>query len=774
MRTEELTAGAPQHHAVSLPVFRGLTGGVGQVSSSVAQAHAALLVAFAVMTAGPLLTSPDVSTSGLVARWGVVATFAVTAVWMLRRGESFGQLLLVLATLTLAAPALVGEHIPGETVAGMLIASAVLLGARVFVPWVAVLNALIAWAPFAIATVVGIGQVSDAVGVADYALASAMAMAAVGFVNALETLSRQAEQTSAFTARRRTELMRTEAHAAAVGQAQRVLHDDVLGTLAFIAGGQVRDVGTARSYCRRTAASITRILGTTALADETPSGAPRRDGRTTASYGDLLARIVELAPVTVAVEAGPDDVAAIGGLPQPRADALERAVMEALRNVSKHSGRSSATVTVRSDRHRVQVVVRDDGVGIASDAPPGFGLAQSIRGAMLAAGGEARIVSAPDQGTSLTLNLPRGRLTTGRIEQTYADTVAGFGVLPLATRSVALPMIFVWTLIGGYQALIAPSPIPNLAVVAGWTVCSLAVLQRVEHRAPTRLWVLAIGATACLLQVSGLALMEAGAMLDYRSWSIGFSAAPMVLLVFVLPVRAGLLLLASQVSIVLAAAWAAPSLSGGQFPFGAVNAPVTAPMAALLLGMLVRRTNHKAARRTSAGTALEHALLMESARVETAKLYFEYSRDRVRPWLDAIGRGQVDPTTVSARDHARLLAFAARDDLFAPGFIDEALRDDVARFREDGGVVELRAGLAPGGSGRSSGRLLGTLLTFTTGHRIIVAPATEQESRVRISIVPAPPDEHLARLRELLGDQLDADVDEFRAVLLVEDLPISG
>ena len=346
-----------------------------------AQAHAALLLAFAVMVGTPLVTTATVSTGGLIARWGVVATFAVVALWMFRSGERLGQLLLVLGALTGAAPALVGEHIPGETAAGMLIASAVLLGARVFVPWVAVVNAVLAWSPFAIATAVGVGEVREAIGVEDYALATAMAMAAVGFVNALETLSRQAQETTAFTRRRRTELVRREAEAEAVGQAQRVLHDDVLGTLTYIAGGQVRDVDALRSHCLQTATSITEVLGSTALVEEVPSGTARRAGRKLRRTAKCSRASSELAPVTVQIEAGPDAVAALAQLPTPRADALERAVMEALRNVAKHSGRSSAVVSLRSDRQRVQVTVRDDGVGIAGDAPPGFGLAQSIRGA---------------------------------------------------------------------------------------------------------------------------------------------------------------------------------------------------------------------------------------------------------------------------------------------------------------------------------------------------------------------------------------------------------
>ena len=72
------------------------------------------------------------------------------------------------------------------------------------------------------------------------------------------------------------------------------------------------------------------------------------------------------------------------------------------------------------------------------------------------------------------------------------------------------------------------------------------------------------------------------------------------------------------------------------------------------------------------------------------------------------------------------------------------------------------------------GRLLGDLLPFSPGHRIIVSPATDTESRVRISVVPPPPGRDLARLTERLEAPLAADVDDFRAVLLIDDIPVSG
>ncbi|PUA81193.1 sensor histidine kinase [Nocardioides currus] len=741
------------------------------LSVSVARAHAGLVLAFAVMSAAPLPTTTGLSPGGLAARWFVVATFAVVAVWMVRSGERLAQLACVLLALAVAAPALVREHVPGETTAGILISSAVLLGARVLVPWAAVANALVAWSPFAVASAVGIRTARDAVAVEDYALATAMAMAAVGFVNSLESLATQATQAEEFARARSTELLERATEREAVTHAQRVLHDDVLGTLHLLVNNADEDPGTLRTHCRRTAETVSQVLAedeVVALEAE-----PRVDAATTA-YAGMLGRVLDLAPVGVTVDADPQAVAALEELPPARLDALERASLEALRNVHRHARVRAATLQVRSDRQRVLVRITDPGVGMSRGARPGFGQTQSIRRAVSAAGGRAGIVSTPGEGTVVSLRMPHERVRRPGLQQTYEATIAGFGVLPMATRSVALPIIIVWCLIGGSQALTGAHPVADLAVVLGWAALSIAVLARVESRAPRLPWVVGVVALASLLQVAGLALMPPGALLDYGSWSVGFSAAPLVLFVFVLPVWMGLAAIATQPAIVLTAAWLSPELSDGAFPFGSVNAPVTAPMAALLLGVLVRRTNRASARRTAEATRVEHALLLERARASAAALYFDYSRDQVRPWLVDVATGAIDPTLEESRQQAQALARAARDDLYAPGFFDAPLRADVARFRADGGTVELRAGLTPGGSSRAVGRVLAGLLPVSAGRRIIVSPPGGAETRVRISVVPAPPAGDIARLGDDLRAPLEVDVDDFRAVLLVEDLPVSG
>jgi PAS domain S-box-containing protein len=95
-------------------------------------------------------------------------------------------------------------------------------------------------------------------------------------------------------------------------------------------------------------------------------------------------------------------------LPSGHATAVFRIVQEALTNVRKHAKASTVTVSVAVDGDCVEVVVRDDGVGFADDAPRkprSFGHL-GIRERAYLLGGDARITSAAGQGTQVAISLP--------------------------------------------------------------------------------------------------------------------------------------------------------------------------------------------------------------------------------------------------------------------------------------------------------------------------------------------------------------------------------
>ena len=91
-----------------------------------------------------------------------------------------------------------------------------------------------------------------------------------------------------------------------------------------------------------------------------------------------------------------------------RVRALTLAAREAMANAARHAGVSEISVFVDVDPAEIAVFVRDRGRGFdAAAVPPGRqGVAESIRGRMARAGGQATITTSPGEGTEVELRLP--------------------------------------------------------------------------------------------------------------------------------------------------------------------------------------------------------------------------------------------------------------------------------------------------------------------------------------------------------------------------------
>ena len=95
-------------------------------------------------------------------------------------------------------------------------------------------------------------------------------------------------------------------------------------------------------------------------------------------------------------------------LPELQATAVFRVVQESLTNVTRHSQAREVVISTQCSGQQLQIVVRDDGIGfdtVAVGKGLGFGLF-GMRERLLALGGRLRIVSAPGQGTTVTIRLP--------------------------------------------------------------------------------------------------------------------------------------------------------------------------------------------------------------------------------------------------------------------------------------------------------------------------------------------------------------------------------
>jgi signal transduction histidine kinase len=107
------------------------------------------------------------------------------------------------------------------------------------------------------------------------------------------------------------------------------------------------------------------------------------------------------------------DAAAAEGLPEPAATHLYRSALEALRNVSRHSGASRVSIVVRRTAEDATLVVADDGRGLdpvrvaAGDVHGHLGL-RALEDRLLTAGGSLTVSGAPGCGTRVLARVPLG------------------------------------------------------------------------------------------------------------------------------------------------------------------------------------------------------------------------------------------------------------------------------------------------------------------------------------------------------------------------------
>jgi two-component system sensor histidine kinase UhpB len=122
-------------------------------------------------------------------------------------------------------------------------------------------------------------------------------------------------------------------------------------------------------------------------------------------YGEKISRRIDI-PIT-----------ANGEEPDPRLDtrvenALFRIAQEALTNVAKHAQATHVSIAVVMDGDILRLSVSDDGIGFnpdrlsETDEGQGWGLL-SITERAEAVGGEFWIVSSPNQGTQVFIEVPR-------------------------------------------------------------------------------------------------------------------------------------------------------------------------------------------------------------------------------------------------------------------------------------------------------------------------------------------------------------------------------
>lgn len=494
------------------------------------------------------------------------------------------------------------------------------------------------------------------------------------------------------------------------------------------------------------------------------------------SLDQVLEEVAEGAPVAVHLDASPRLLSA--RCPADVADALRRALGEALRNVERHSGVRRASLEVQATGDGTwRVAVVDRGRGFPAQVRHGYGLEHSLHAPVVAVGGSVSLQQTPGGGATVVLSVPapdhRGAAgprpwSDERLQRTYHRTVLTSGGSISLVRAVAWPQGAVWTYLAVKYSLRTPSPWLLLALTTLLVGVTALVAIRLEHRPPTRRWVGAVWAVLVAAQLAGLVLLPAGGMLDYRSWPIGFVAVPVMTLCMFLPRSLALVVALPHPLLILLANRLDPALADGQLPVGSLNASLLTALLGIAIGDLLRRTSKLVEEERDRLSQAERALARRRARAEVTSLHLEHTRHVVVPWLERVGSGRVDLDEPATAARARTLSLEVRDDLYAPGLFDPALRRLVSAARSRGAVVEVGAGFAPGASDRTTGLLLRELVPHLRhGAKLTVAT---RDAHSRISLVP--PDHTLvARAHAVVGDGLVVDADDFRVVLRFLDHP---
>lgn len=358
----------------------------------------------------------------LAAAWGILFTVRCLR-GRLDRTTATGELVV---TATLLATA--SWCLPPATIAGPNWVWLRLGGASTAIAWCVPLAGWLVYTA-GLAVVGGLGFLAAGVAAPAVTLAAGAEVVVAGLVAvAVVVLRRGAARADG--ALRRVGAQRQTAGVAAVRlraqrEAERILHDTVLNTLAGLAWGALGSSDELiRTRCRDSVDECAELLGT-----RDRPGSPRTLAVRLADVIDHARRdgLTVEAAVPPEIDAPPEVGAAVAAT-----------VAEALSNVARHAGVSTATVTVAVGGPGLRVTVADRGRGFTPlEAPPDrLGVRYSIMDRMADVGGLADLDSAPGRGTTITVqwsptavDRPSLAAATSMLEQSYArDAVVAVGV----------------------------------------------------------------------------------------------------------------------------------------------------------------------------------------------------------------------------------------------------------------------------------------------------------------------------------------------------------
>ncbi len=377
-----------------------------------------------------------------------------------------------------------------------------------------------------------------------------------------------------------------------------------------------------------------------------------------------------------------------GALDDPQVrDAIAGAVNEALSNVERHSGQRQVSVSGVLARDSARIVVQDRGRGFdPARTAHGIGLRTSVAGRVRAVGGDVTVTSAPGRGTRVVVSWQRrdhGLRLVGT--EWELSSFAPMVVLALAVLAVVSVASYpVWS----------ATPWPGIAVILLATVLLHTVASIVARPTPRTGAVLAVA--AALIALVGVWNTTPGAPPDWRYWYVSALTPAIAVVSYRFRGRTAAAAVLGVAGVVVVV-----DTLAGRPPLGSLTQGFPVLVAMAVAARLIRRaladsweTVEEVTRR---GAELRLALAAESvlereAEARIADLEATVGADLVRLATE----GVLDP---GDRTRFALVGGAVRDQLAAPGLLDNDMVAELRRARARGVDVDIVAEQVADGGG---------------------------------------------------------------------------
>ena len=546
--------------------------------------------------------------------------------------------------------------------------------------------------------------------------------ACAAFMATLISTARETDQLAAQADALETRTRLESTRSSVAHRARGLAHNNAVYALEAISSGQPRE------ECIALATEVIRTIGR-----------PDEQDQFASTTQDLARELEKLSPVRLLVMTDAGDVPP-SEVPPEVHDAIGEAAGEALRNVRKHAGVDKARVCIRTSARSLDVTITDEGPGLSPNARTSYGVRESMVGALHAVGGTARLISRTG-GTEVRLHWsatsdPSLAPREGVAAAYYASVDVGDGGRLFGR--VGWPLLVVQTYLAIRHSLGSQHQLLLLillVVLVGATVLTILRLSRGPLQTSE---VMGIGLFAAAVAAAGFAGVGIASARNFESWFIGFAAVPLILVAFTTTWR-GLIPLALP-SAVLTPALIAVSPAASLAQTAGCWLTPSGVIVSWVVGVLIRQSRAGASAERTRVVEARVAAARHEANVWASNLHLGFARSAVLPFLVAVKSGQLDPAAAPTRIRATTLAAHARDELVAPGLLDAAIRERLARFRERGGTVTLQHPGEVAVDTRLVVRLLDRALDVVAKDAAVTVTMADGDGWSRLSISPPPAD----------------------------------